>query len=78
MLRITPISDKNPKSSNKDNIEVGAGVNGTANNGDVLLSPLDQSKPEETEEKKGERSVLQAKLTKLAIQIGYAGETRHN
>lgn len=33
-----------------------------------------EEKEEETKMKKKEQSVLQAKLTKLAIQIGYAGK----
>lgn len=34
----------------------------------------EKDKDEETKFKKKEQSVLQAKLTKLAIQIGYAGK----
>jgi hypothetical protein len=33
-------------------------------------------KPDREDDHKKEKSVLQAKLTKLAIQIGYAGKLR--
>ncbi|XP_041984221.1 plasma membrane calcium-transporting ATPase 2 isoform X8 [Aricia agestis] len=49
------------------------GANSHGNHADNHVAPADKPAPESGHKK--EKSVLQAKLTKLAIQIGYAGST---
>lgn len=62
-----PIHDPHMKEANNDSVEnhVDGGAGGAGDAGD----------PPPSASHKKEKSVLQAKLTKLAIQIGYAGST---
>lgn len=58
------------------NSHVGAGTVGTVHSENHAGGPESASQPAATsDDHKKEKSVLQAKLTKLAIQIGYAGST---
>ena len=45
-----------------------------ANNANSKPKDGEDEEEEEEHKSKGDKSVLQAKLTKLAIQIGYTGE----
>lgn len=64
--------DDNHVSGGLDSIENGTKID--ANGGDAVGNDGSSNPPPAASHKK-EKSVLQAKLTKLAIQIGYAGST---
>lgn len=77
LLGATDNDDKKKDSSKKDNNKVYKGVSDQDDLETIELEVDKTGKEHDSDEKqkKKEQSVLQAKLTKLAIQIGYAGMT---